>query len=85
MINGRVQGVYYRAWTVHTAQRLGLTGWVRNRSDGSVEAVFQGQPEIVAEMLAACQHGPTDALVKSVQQTPHDPIDDTDFSQRATV
>ena len=85
MITGRVQGVYYRAWTVQTALRLGLTGWVRNRSDGSVEAVFQGQPEALAEMVAACHHGPTDALVKSVQQSPHDPIEDSDFSQRATV
>ena len=50
-IEGRVQGVYYRAWTYETATSLGLDGWVRNREDGSVEAVFSGSPDVVAEML----------------------------------
>ncbi|HUU25297.1 MAG TPA: acylphosphatase [Methyloceanibacter sp.] len=65
-IEGRVQGVFYRAWTEQTARRFGLDGWVRNRRDGSVEAVFSG-PEIqVDEMLRRCAEGPPDANVTKV-------------------
>ncbi len=68
-IEGRVQGVYYRAWTEQTARRFGLDGWVRNRRDGSVEAVFSG-PEIqVDEMLRRCAEGPPDANVTKVTVT----------------
>lgn len=66
LISGRVQGVYYRGWTMQTALRLGLTGWVRNRFDGQVEAVFAGEPSAVAEMLEACKRGPPDADVADV-------------------
>lgn len=62
-IEGRVQGVGYRAWTAREASALGLSGWVRNRRDGSVEAVLQGDPEIVGTMLRRCQTGPAEALV----------------------
>ena len=65
-IEGRVQGVYYRAWTEQTARRLGLDGWVRNRRDGSVEAVFSGQAIQVDEMLRRCAEGPPDASVVNV-------------------
>ncbi len=65
-IEGRVQGVYYRAWAKENADQLGLDGWVRNRADGSVEAVFSGPPEAVAEMLARCRRGPRDASVEAV-------------------
>jgi acylphosphatase len=65
-IEGRVQGVYYRAWAKENADQLGLDGWVRNRADGSVEAVFSGPPEAVAEMLARCRRGPRDAKVDAV-------------------
>jgi acylphosphatase len=65
-IEGRVQGVYYRAWTYDTAQSLGLDGTVRNTSDGSVEAVFSGPADIVAEMLRRCEDGPDDARVTKV-------------------
>lgn len=67
LINGRVQGVGFRAWIEQRAIDLGLTGWVRNRSDGSVEAVFQGEPERVGEMLEACKSGPRHAQVTSVE------------------
>ena len=67
LISGRVQGVYYRGWTMQTALRLGLTGWVRNRYDRQVEAVFAGEPSAVAEMLEACALGPPDAEVTGVQ------------------
>jgi len=66
LISGRVQGVYYRGWTMQTALQLGLTGWVRNRLDGQVEAVFAGEPTAVAEMLEACKLGPPDADVSDV-------------------
>lgn len=66
VIEGRVQGVWYRGWTVDTARALGLSGWVRNRSDGSVEAVFSGPEAAVDAMLARCHQGPSAARVDSV-------------------
>ena len=57
-IRGRVQGVGFRAWTEHEATRRALEGWARNRRDGSVEAVFAGPPERVADMVEACRRGP---------------------------
>jgi acylphosphatase len=65
-IEGRVQGVYFRAWTNDTAQALGLDGTVRNTADGAVEAVFSGPADIVAEMLVRCEDGPRDARVTKV-------------------
>ena len=58
LIRGRVQGVGYRAWTERTACERGLGGWVRNRRDGAVEAVFMGETAAVDAMLAACRAGP---------------------------
>jgi acylphosphatase len=66
MIRGRVQGVGYRAWLEHQARVCKLEGWVRNRRDGSVEALFAGPPTVVAEMVALCRHGPPSAHVESV-------------------
>ncbi|MCC7272994.1 MAG: acylphosphatase, partial [Alphaproteobacteria bacterium] len=60
-IAGRVQGVWYRAWTVETAQALGLRGWVRNRADGSVEALLIGPAAAVDAMAARCRQGPPKA------------------------
>jgi acylphosphatase len=65
-IEGRVQGVYFRAWTYETAESLGLDGSVRNMGDGSVEAVFSGSAETVAKMLKLCEDGPADARVTKV-------------------
>lgn len=66
-IEGRVQGVGYRAWTESAALDLGLAGWVRNRHDGAVEAVFQGGADAVAEMLRQCEDGPLYARVDCVK------------------
>lgn len=55
MILGRVQGVFYRNWTVDAARGLGLTGWVRNRMDGSVEALVQGEADAVARFITLAQ------------------------------
>ena len=68
-IRGRVQGVGYRAWVEHTATSLGLRGWVRNRRDGSVEAVFAGPTDAVEQMIDSCRRGPTMARVESVNAT----------------
>ncbi len=57
-VTGRVQGVGYRAWALETASRLGLRGWVRNRSDGTVEALVIGAEDEVAAMIEACREGP---------------------------
>ena len=65
-IRGRVQGVGYRAWCADAAEALELAGWVRNRADGSVEAMFAGAPEAVADMLAQCRTGPFGAKVRDV-------------------
>jgi acylphosphatase len=65
-ISGRVQGVWFRDWTRRTASSLGLAGWVRNRRDGSVEALFAGSPLAVATMLAACREGPPLASVARI-------------------
>jgi acylphosphatase len=66
VVRGRVQGVGYRAWVEQNALRLGLEGWVRNRHDGTVEAVFSGTENAVAEMIEACRHGPRGAAVAAV-------------------
>jgi acylphosphatase len=66
-VEGRVQGVGYRAWVESAARTVGLTGWVRNRRDSSVEMVLQGPPEQVGDMLRKCEHGPPDAHVTKVE------------------
>ena len=62
-----MQGVGFRAWTSMEADALGLTGWVRNRSDGAVEAVFHGSEDAVEEMLIACRTGPPGARIDAVE------------------
>lgn len=69
-IEGLVQGVYFRAWTEQNALRLGLAGWVRNRRDGSVEALFCGPAEAVDRMVALCREGPPSARVGKVRLAP---------------
>ncbi|MEP3244488.1 MAG: acylphosphatase [Sneathiella sp.] len=84
-IRGRVQGVGYRAWTIETATRLGLTGWVRNRLDGSVEAVFQGSDIALYKMLEKCEDGPLLARVLEIKTK--DLVDEReyeDFTSKST-
>ena len=69
-ITGQVQGVGYRFWMTRTATRLGMRGWVRNRLDGSVEALVTGPPEAVAAMVEASRKGPHGARVTDVTVTP---------------
>jgi acylphosphatase len=67
VISGRVQGVGYRAWTVAAASKMQLKGWVRNRNDGSVEAVFNGEEADVHAMIEACKEGPPASRVNSIE------------------
>ena len=84
-IHGRVQGVWYRGWTVENAGALGLSGWVRNRSDGSVEALFAGSPEAVEAMIARCHDGPLAAHVIAVERFPAIAPAEPGFNQLPTV
>jgi acylphosphatase len=81
MITGRVQGVGYRAWVEYQAIASGLEGWVRNRRDGSVEALFAGNAKVVAEMVALCRHGPPSARVTALTS---ESADDVQLNLRRT-
>jgi acylphosphatase len=70
IITGRVQGVFFRAETQQAARRFGVTGWVRNRPDGSVEAVFEGDPEAVENTVNWCRQGPPHSRVEAVMVNP---------------
>lgn len=86
VIEGRVQGVWYRGWTVEQARARGLAGWVRNRRDGTVEALFSGPAAAVDDMIAACRQGPAMARVEAVQASPADsPSDAGGFRALPTV
>lgn len=88
LIHGRVQGVGFRAWTHHQAELHGLNGWVRNRRDGSVEAVFSGPDDLVAVMLKACHQGPLGSVVERVEDIDGADTDigpDGGFEVRRTV
>ncbi len=80
-IEGRVQGVWYRGWTIEQASGRGLAGWVRNRRDGSVEALFAGPEAIVEEMVALCREGPPAARVTAVTVRPAALPDHSGFVQ----
>lgn len=83
-IEGRVQGVWYRGWAEDEAERRGLCGWVRNRSDGSVEALFIGPEALVADMVEACRRGPPAARVSNVTERSVQDDGSQGFRQRAT-
>ena len=73
VIRGRVQGVGYRAWVEDEASARQLEGWVRNRRDGSVEAVFSGPEDVVSAMVMVCRRGPSMARVDAVQEEAANP------------
>ncbi len=66
-IRGRVQGVFFRAWTQETAVKLGLTGWVKNLRDGKVEVLSQGKKETLEKFLSECRKGPPAAHVEEIE------------------
>ena len=85
-IRGRVQGVGYRDWAISTALKLGLRGWVRNRTDGSVEMLICGDTATVEAMIEACRRGPSLASVEEVDAEPADVAEvGKGFTQRPTA
>ncbi len=81
VIAGRVQGVGYRAWMVYKAGQLGISGWVRNRPDGTVEALIAGEVASVEELSRLCRRGPRMATVSSIDEDLAEPPDDPGFHQ----
>jgi acylphosphatase len=73
VVHGHVQGVFFRDTTRREAQRRGVSGWVSNRPDGAVEAVFEGSPEAVEAMVDFCSGGPRGADVDRVETSEEDP------------
>ncbi len=84
-IRGKVQGVWYRAWTQEEARELGIDGWVRNRRDGTVEAVFAGRDQDVEKLLSLCRSGPPLASVDGIDVAPEQEYPPRGFEQRPTV
>jgi acylphosphatase len=78
-ISGRVQGVWFRGWVSEQANRLSISGWVRNLSDGRVEAVFHGDALNVDEMVSLCWDGPRWAKVENVISAAEDVYDEIGF------
>ncbi|EXB22444.1 hypothetical protein L484_002169 [Morus notabilis] len=85
VVKGRVQGVFYRNWTIDNANELGLKGWVRNRRDGSVEALFSGNPNSVEEMQQRCRRGPPAAVITGLEVFPSTDDPGSGFDCKPTV
>ncbi|HEY1960865.1 MAG TPA: acylphosphatase [Rhizomicrobium sp.] len=84
-IEGVVQGVGFRAFLIQEARSLGLDGWVRNRSDGTVEALVSGDTKQVEAIVAACMRGPSGARVANIDMQNAEPPAEPGFRHRATV
>lgn len=74
-IAGRVQGVGYRDWLLREARRHGISGWVRNRTDGTVEALLAGEEDALGAVLTACRRGPPLARVERIEESFAEPPD----------
>jgi len=79
IVSGRVQGVYYRGTCRAVARELGVTGWVRNCGDGTVEVVAEGSREAVGDLIAWCRDGPPLAVVSGVEIIDETPAGERDF------
>jgi acylphosphatase len=82
VVHGDVQGVFFRDTARRMASSRGLAGWVSNRPDGTVEAVFEGEPDAVESMVAFCREGPRGAEVERVDVTDEEPEGLTGFEVR---
>ena len=82
---GRVQGVWFRGWTIDRARALGLSGWVRNRRDGSVEILASGEEAAIDALIARCRSGPPAARVDRVAVEETDEAPEPGFAQRPTL
>ena len=85
VVTGLVQGVWYRAWAVENATGLGLRGWVRNRRDGTVEALLIGPRTALDQMAERCRRGPPKAEVTAVERSPAEDDGSAGFEQRSTA
>ena len=81
-VTGRVQGVFYRAWTTQQAEAIGAKGWVRNAADGSVEAHVEGEEAAVAALIDAMREGPDGAVVSNIEIADAEPEDVEHFTVR---
>jgi acylphosphatase len=82
VVSGRVQGVFFRDTARRRADAAGVSGWISNRSDGAVEAVFEGESERVEEMVEFCRHGPSRAEVAEVEVIDEEPEGISGFDVR---
>ncbi len=82
VVSGRVQGVFFRDCTRREAARLGVTGWVRNRADGTVQAHVEGRAEAVERLVSWCREGPRHAVVERVEVGDAEPQGCTRFDVR---
>jgi acylphosphatase len=85
IVSGRVQAVSYRDWTVRTAKKFGLTGWVRNLSDGRVEILADGDEDAIGQLVDACREGPPLARVDHVSAVPDTDKPGKGFTKRFTA
>ena len=84
-VSGRVQGVFFRNWTIAEAQARGITGWVRNRRDGSVEILAFGDAPQIEAFVARCRHGPQQAHVERVEVEPAEGEPPAGFTRAPTA
>ena len=84
-VHGRVQGVWFRGWAVDQARVLGLDGWVRNRRDGTVEMLVEGDDHAIAELVHRCREGPSAARVERVEVEESEEDAPKGFDQRPTA
>jgi acylphosphatase len=82
VVTGRVQGVFFRDTARRRAEAAGVVGWISNRPDGAVEAVFEGEPDRVDELVEFCRHGPSRAEVANVEVIDEEPEGLTGFTVR---
>jgi acylphosphatase len=73
VVSGRVQGVFFRDTARRRAESAGVAGWISNRPDGAVEAVFEGEPDLVDQLVEFCRHGPSRAEVANVEVIEEEP------------
>jgi acylphosphatase len=82
IVSGRVQGVFFRARCRDEARSADVSGWVSNEPDGTVHAVFEGEPEAVDALVEWCRHGPPQAVVTDVEVTEEEPRGEQGFRAR---
>ena len=79
IVSGRVQGVFFRTACARAAEQRGVAGWIRNRDDGCVEAVFEGSPAAVDDLVAWCRSGPRAASFTGLESFDESPIGERGF------